>query len=159
MRSGSWVWGVVVIVLLSVGLPPNSYAVDDNEAIRSVIETYTDLVNAKQFRSVAELFLADGELLFSYTPDRVGQEAIFDWYERIIAPIEYAQTSVLNKISVMGNKAIAHVDTRATVASSEFQGIDYYRDLFILSREGASEWKIQQHFRSTIKQQVESAAR
>lgn len=118
----------------------------DPEAIKALLLSYRDGLNASDVSGIIPLYTAEGVFMPQGAPTAVGKEQVNAAYEQVFSNIHLNIEFIIENIEVYSDHAYVRSTSKGTVkilATGEVYP-EENRELFILKRMG-KQWKIDQY--------------
>lgn len=140
-------------VVLVLGLFSSAQAENSNQsAIRALLQTYEQVLNAGDVSGVLRLYTRDGVFMAPHNPSAVGIHAIKTAYESVFKAIDLDVKFDIAEIKVIaGNWAFARTYSAGTttINATGEKVAEGNQELFVLQRAGDGQWKIARYSFST----------
>lgn len=78
-------------------------SVEDDLAARRLIARYAHLVDNRDYKAAAQLFEADGRVVFEGEEFK-GRDAVASWFEKVVSPLGATQHQTTNIVVTYGSK-------------------------------------------------------
>lgn len=125
---------------------------NDQAAIKELLFTYRDALNASSVDQVLPLYTTDGVFMPTGFPTAVGTEQVKGAYTGVFSMIQLNIEFFIDEIAVDGDHAFARTTSRGTtlIHATGENVPEENRELFVLRREGR-EWRIAQYMFNKMK--------
>ncbi len=125
---------------------------NDQAAIKSLLFTYRDALNASSVDQVMPLYAPDGVFMPSGFPTAVGTEQVMGAYTGVFAMIQLNIEFFIDEVVVEGDHAFARTTSKGStlIHATGATVPEENRELFVLQRT-ASGWKIARYMFNKMK--------
>ncbi len=139
--------------ILVFGSLSGAHAADsDQEKIRTLLETYEQVLNAGDVAGVLKLYAHDGVFMPQHSPSAVGIEAIEGAYTAVFEAIDLNVEFDIVEIAVVADDwAFARTNSAGTTTIHATGGkiAEGNQELFVFQKTDDGEWKIARYSFST----------
>ena len=120
----------------------NMHAPDD-QAIKTLLDTYQQALNASDTKAILDLYAADGVFMPSEAPTSIGKEAVEGSYNYVFSQIKLNVVFSIDEIEVQGELAFARTLSKGTtdILAAGISVPEENRELFVFKKENG-QWKI-----------------
>ena len=140
-------------VILVLGLFSSAQAENSNQsAIRALLQTYEQVLNASDVAGVLRLYTRDGVFMAPHNPSAVGIHAIKAAYGSVFKAIDLNVKFDIAEIKMIAsNWAFARTNSAGTttINATGEKVAEGNQELFVLQNTGDGQWKIARYSFST----------
>ena len=131
---------------------PAMNSTNDKTAIKELLFTYRDALNASSVDQVMPLYTTDGVFMPTGFPSSVGTEQVKAAYEGVFSMIQLNIEFFIDEIEVDGDQAFARTTSKgSTLIHATGETVpEENRELFVLQRT-ESGWKIARYMFNKVK--------
>jgi uncharacterized protein (TIGR02246 family) len=130
----------------------NTAATGDEAAIRALLSSYQDALNASSTSAVMPLYAQDGVFMPQHSPSSVGIEAVRVAYDAVFKAIKLTvRFDVVEVVQMAPDWAFARTNSSGTtkIHATDATNPEANQELFLFRKDGRGAWKIARYCFST----------